>query len=844
MASQPGALNALRVLDLTDERGIYGAKMLADLGAEVIRPEPLDGDPLRQRGPHWDTAHDGQRGAGGAQSLWHAFFASSRRFVALDPSQTVGRQLLRRLVDRADLVMTCAGAFGVADACLDEARQRRKELAVVDVSSFGPDGPWRDYLAPDLVAGALGGAVATTGDADTPPLKTFGELNFILSGAYAAVAALAALHRVRDTGAGQRVHVPVHECIASCLEHVLMFYWYHHRMPNAAAPALERRGSLHWSNAYVVMPAKGGTIMVTPTPSFDNQLVWLIEQDAHGDLLDPKYQDPQNRRGYISHFMEVLSNWVATRDVEELFFEAQDHHAPYGWVLPIDKVAENPQLEARDWWVRFAGEAGEVRGPGAPYRFSETPWRLGRHGGIGADTDAVLREMDTEPSPSERRPNSKDAGASLLERRATLSLESSLDAVKAPFTCRSEECLARDRPLTGVRILDFSHVLAGPFATRLLADMGADVVKVNSSKRSGPNAPDGVYYVMWNRNKRALALDMSSDESRSVCRRLCETADVVIDNFSVGVLDRWGVGYDTVRPNNPGVIYVQMSGMGDGGPWSNFVTYAPTIHALSGLTYLTGVPGRQDIGIGFSYNDHCAGLHGAFAILAGLEARRRTGRGQRIDLSQFEVGVNLAGPTLLDYFANGRAAEPSGNRSPYDCAAPHGCYPCAGAKSEAVADERWVAIACMTDTQWLALRQVMGEPPWARDPALSTASGRAAFGDLDAHVGSWTRNLTATQVMQRCQAAGVPAGVVQTGVDLGDADPQLRHSQFLLAIEEPHPVLGQSYADRLPLHFEHTPCDDYRRTRRIGEDNVEVLADWLGMSEEEVRRGELDGFLV
>ena len=151
--------------------------------------------------------------------------------------------------------------------------------------------------------------------------------------------------------------------------------------------------------------------------------------------------------------MEVLSNWVATRDVEELFFEAQDHHAPYGWVLPIDKVAENPQLEARDWWVRFTGEAGEVRAPGAPYRFSETPWRLGGHGGIGADTDAVLRDMDAEPSASEHRPNSKDTGASLLERRATLSLESSLDAVKAPFTCRSEECLARDRPLTGVRIL-------------------------------------------------------------------------------------------------------------------------------------------------------------------------------------------------------------------------------------------------------------------------------------------------------------------------------------------------------------------------------------------------------
>ena len=803
-----GALDKLRILDLTDERAIYGAKMLADLGAEVVRPEPPDGDPLRRRGPHIE-------GTAGRASLWHAFFASSRQFVTLEPRKEAGVALLNRLVEWADVVLASSGAFAVAEAGLDEARQRRPELVVVETSSFGPDGPWRDYLAPDLVAGALGGAVATTGDADTPPLKTFGELNFILSGAYTAIAALAALYRVRDSGTGQRVHVPVHECIASCLEHVLLWYWYHDKMPNAASRALERRGSLHWTNAYVVMPAKRGAIMVTPTPSFDNQLVWLIEKDAQEDLLDPKYQEPEHRRDYIRRFMEVLRNWVATRDVEELFFEAQDHHAPYGWVLPIDKVAENPQLEARDWWVDYPFAQDPVRGPGAPYRFEATPWRLGPYGGVGADTEAV-------------------------EKLAQSSRRQTARARPTPEAAASE----KDRPLTGVRVLDFTHVLAGPFATRVLADLGADVVKVVSATRMGANAPDGAYYVTWNRNKRALALDMSHEESRATCKRLAEAADVVIDNFSVGVLDRWGVGYDTVSPANPGAIYVQMSGMGAAGPWSSFVTYAPTIHALAGLTYLTGVPGRRDIGIGFSYNDHCAGLHGAFAILAALEARRHTGRGQRVDLSQFEVGVGLTGPSLLDYFANGRAAEPTGNKLPYDCAAPHGCYPCAGAVSDAVVDERWVAIACMTDGQWLALRQAMDDPAWTRDSSLKTAEGRSNCADLESNMAAWTRTLTATQVMERCQAAGVPAGVVQTGADMGEADPQLRRSGFLFPIEEPHPVLGQTYADRLPVHFEGTPCDVYLRARRVGEDNVAVLSDWLGMSEEEVRQGEEKGLFV
>jgi crotonobetainyl-CoA:carnitine CoA-transferase CaiB-like acyl-CoA transferase len=400
------------------------------------------------------------------------------------------------------------------------------------------------------------------------------------------------------------------------------------------------------------------------------------------------------------------------------------------------------------------------------------------------------------------------------------------------------------RPLEGLRILDFTHVLAGPFATRVLADMGADVVKINSHERAavGNNAPESPYYTMWNRNKRALALDMRNAAARAVCRRLCDAADVVIENFAVGVLDRWGIGYDAVCESNPGVIYVQMSGMGEGGPWSGFVTYAPTIHALSGLTHLTSVSGREDIGIGFSYNDHQAGLHGAVAVLAALEARHRTARGQRIDLSQFEVGVNFLGPSLLDWFANGRAARPTGNRLPYDGAAPHGVYPCRP-QGEGTAGERWIAIACMTDAQWGALRTLLGNPEWARQPELDTAAGRAAADWLDERIAQWTRPQDAAALMTRCQAAGVPAGVVQDGVDLVERDPQLRQLGFVQPIDEPGAPIGQTYADRLPIDFERTPCDVYHRVRMLGEDNAAVLGDWLGLAEDEVRRREEAGEL-
>ena len=402
------------------------------------------------------------------------------------------------------------------------------------------------------------------------------------------------------------------------------------------------------------------------------------------------------------------------------------------------------------------------------------------------------------------------------------------------------------RPLEGLRVLDFTHVLAGPFATRVLGDMGADVVKINSADRAlGVQDPNHPYYLMWNRNKRALALDMSKEDSRRICRELCEKADIVIDNFSVGVLDRWGVGYDSTRKVNSSVIYVQMSGMGDGGPWSEFVTYAPTIHALSGLTHLTGVSGREDIGIGFSYNDHQAGLHGAVAILAALEARQRTGRGQRIDMSQFEVGVNFAGPTLLDYFASGSAARPTGNQLPYDEVAPHACYPCAGASSDAVEDERWIAIACMTDEHWHALKAVMGNPQWASDSIYNTAAGRVTnIKDLDTNIAEWTRELEAEQIMLECQRAGVPAGIVQNAIDLVENDPQLRHSGFLHTIESSSMDETQTYADRLPLHFHGTPCDVYERVRGVGEDNTAVLQDWLDMPDEEIKNAHDAGLLT
>ena len=357
-----GALKGVRVIDLTDERAIYGPKLIADLGADVVRPEPSEGDPLRQRGPHTEAG----------ESLWFAFFASGRRMLRLDPAPGQARADLERLLDRADIVLTCAGNPLLDLVDIAAARKQNPALVHVDVSSFGDDGPWRDYLAPDLVAGALGGQVATTGTPDTIPLKTFGELNFMVSGAYAGIAALAGLAHARSSGQGQRVSVPVHACIASCLEQVLMLNWYGEAMGRGRI--LPRQGGTHWSMAFTVMPAQGGAIMATPLPDFDAQLAWLVEEDAHQDLLDEKYSKPENLPLFIARLMQVMRDWISSQDAEALFHRAQERHAPYGWVQPIERLGDNPQLAARNWWTPYQVGDDTVTGPGAPYNLSATPW--------------------------------------------------------------------------------------------------------------------------------------------------------------------------------------------------------------------------------------------------------------------------------------------------------------------------------------------------------------------------------------------------------------------------------------------------------------------------------------
>jgi crotonobetainyl-CoA:carnitine CoA-transferase CaiB-like acyl-CoA transferase len=369
-------------------------------------------------------------------------------------------------------------------------------------------------------------------------------------------------------------------------------------------------------------------------------------------------------------------------------------------------------------------------------------------------------------------------------------------------------------------------VLAGPFGTRVLGDLGADIIKVGTAARSGgANSPDHPYYTMWNRNKRSVTINMASADGRAFARRLALKCDVIVENFSAGVLQRWRLDRAGLHSENPGATVISMGGVGQDGPWRDFVTFAPTIHALTGLTYLTNPPGEHLLGYGFSLTDHLSGLAGALAALEGVANRERTGEGIEVDLSQYELGMGLMAPTLIDFLANGVNPVPVGNRHPFGAWAPHGIYPALG-------DDRWVAIAVRGDDEW---RRFAGLPglELIGDPRFTTHELRVTNQDaLDDAIRRWTADRDGGEVAELCQAAGLAAGPVQDARNLVESDPQLAARGFFGTTVGAS--LGEHGIDQFPALFNGDRPSTYDGVHAIGQDTFDVATELVGLSDNEV----------
>ena len=388
--------------------------------------------------------------------------------------------------------------------------------------------------------------------------------------------------------------------------------------------------------------------------------------------------------------------------------------------------------------------------------------------------------------------------------------------------------------LTGVRVLSLSTGIAGPNAERMLANFGAEVFKVESRaggldafRAYGDNPEASPRFVEVNLNTRSLTLNLKESEGVRLLKELVVKCYVVMDNFRPGVMERLGLGPDELLALRPDLIVVRMPGLGSTGPLSGYGTWGPTLTAYSGLTYLWNHPGQErPVGSQGVYPDYLTGEMVPIAVVAALLSRRRTGEGTVIDVAQVDLAAYMLGTTLLDVVVNGRDAKPVGNESSH--MAPHGCYPCAG-------DDRWCVIAVEDDSQWQALRETIGLPV---DDRYATAAGRLeGKAELDEAISGWTSQQDAFEVMNRLQAAGVPAGVVQSGGDLA-ADPHLAARGFIETTH--HPVLGDMPMAGLPLQFSDGAHEPYRSPPPLGADNEYVITELLGHSRDELQRWEAE----
>ena len=392
--------------------------------------------------------------------------------------------------------------------------------------------------------------------------------------------------------------------------------------------------------------------------------------------------------------------------------------------------------------------------------------------------------------------------------------------------------------LAGIRVLDFTWVVAGPVATRILADHGAEVIKV---ERGDPAAiaitgPRRVgLQGELHRNKRSVAINMSDPRGIDLARRLAIQSDLVIDNFSARVMRSWGMDYEGLSAIKPDIICVSMSGLGHTGPKNSYVSYGPTLQALAGVTLLMSDETAMPCGYGYSYADMAGGYTGALAALIALWHRKRTGRGQFVDLSQFEAMVATNGPMMLDIAANGRTQSVPGWLSQEAPAAPHGVYRCRPRDDD---DDRWLVVSCHSQAQWERFVGAIGSPAWTADPKFRTLYLRMRNrADLDAAVARWAATQSAEDAMALMQGASVPAGVALNGADLCAGDPHLKNRGFYARVDLPGGEVTQ--VPGVPIRLSATPGSIRKGAPDIGEDRDYVLGDLLGLS-----RAERDGLIA
>jgi crotonobetainyl-CoA:carnitine CoA-transferase CaiB-like acyl-CoA transferase len=654
-------LSELRVVDLSNEiAGPYCTKLLADAGADVVKVEGREGDPLRR----WRSG-----------ALFE-FLNTSKRAIAGGLHDAA----VRDLVAAADIVVESSGPGGVDVPAL---RALNPALVVVSISPFGLTGPWASRAATEFTLQAWCGSTGSRGTPERPPLAAGGRLGEWIGGAYAAVGGVAAWRQVRRTGRGEHVDVALLECMAMTMNTFTTVFADFLGWPEMRGPArsIEIPSVEPTSDGYV------GFCTIT-AQQFQDFLV-LIERP---DLINDRDLASAIGRAKRMHaILAIIHDWTTKRTRDEIIDQATLLRIPVAPIGNGETVTTFDHFRTRGTFVEHPG--GRFVQPRVPYAIDG--WRG--------------RSFSSAPAVNEH------AGQVRWHRRQRGDVLEDVEDRQAHDDTR---------PLDGVRIVDFTAFWAGPAATHMLAALGADVIKVESVQRPdgmryATTHPRDEQFWEWgpvfhgaNADKRGITLAMNDPDGLALAKRLIAGADAVFENFSPRVMENFGLTWDAVHAVNPRAVMVRMPAFGLDGPWRDRTGFAQTMEQITGMAWVTGFADGSPL-IPRGACDPFAGMHAVMALLIALEARERSGAGSLVEVTMVEAALNAAAEQVVEYSSSGTLLGRDGNRGPV--AAPQGLYPCRG-------QEQWLAVAIVTDEHWAALCDAMGSPEWARDVGVDRRS--------------------------------------------------------------------------------------------------------------------------
>jgi crotonobetainyl-CoA:carnitine CoA-transferase CaiB-like acyl-CoA transferase len=801
-------LAGIRVLDLTNERAELAGRLLADLGAEVLKLEPPGGVSTRSLPPFDETGGDED-----GTSLYWAAVGLGKLSAVLDITTTEGRERLKALARVADVLIESFDPGTLDQIELGQAALRRENprLIFASVTPYGSGGPKASWPATELTLEAAGGRLALQGDPDRPPLPIGYPQAAFHAGAQMAADVIIALNERELSGEGQYLDASMQEAVLL----TLMNYAGFPALTGGDPPGMgDDRGTATRGGAAgpgMTECADGYVLATNITPLSVARVLpgsILPRLEGHGEA--PTTLAGLDWQSWLADAREGKSDASVTQAVNaavRAFFKRMTKAQIMEWAWANDVILgpvnltrdllTNPHLLATGFWQKLGGRTY----PGPAVRASRTPIVFDRPApAIGQDQATIEEWLRTEPAPA-------STGAT------------------AP---RLGEAFA------GLKVADFSWVAVGPITAKALADHGATVVRIESSTRvdfvrtltpfkdNVPGINRSHFMNNLNTSKLGVAINLATAEGRELARQITEWADVVVENFTPGTMKRLGLDYETLSKGRPELIMISTCLMGQKGPWASFAGYGPQGAAISGFRAITGWPDRAPVGPVGPYSDVIAPHYSVAALAAAILHRRKTGLGQHIDVSQVEAAIHFIEPLVLDEIVNGRTAGPAGHDSERAC--PHGVYPTGGT-------ERYIAIAVETAAQWQALKRLA--PLAAFDDARfdSLAERLKVRDEIDVALQSWTASQDRRELEASLAAAGVPAAVAMRPSELHE-DPNLAARGFFVPLE--HSECGTVPYDGFMTRFSAKQTMLHKAAPCVGEDNEYVLRSLLGLTDDAV----------